>query len=89
VGPRAGLDVLRNISPPTAIRSPDRPPRSQSLYRLSSPGLIYIYIYPTNMVCFRYIIVNTVCKRKNRIIIIIIIIIVVIMIVHTYTQASV
>ena len=34
---------------PAAIRSPDRPARSESLYRLSYPGLlnlaIYIYIY--------------------------------------------
>ena len=29
---------LRKISPPTGIRSPDRPARSQSLYRLSYPG---------------------------------------------------
>jgi hypothetical protein len=34
VGPRAGLDA------PTRIRSPDRPARSQSLYRLSYPGPI-------------------------------------------------
>ena len=26
------------ISPPTGIRSPDRPARSESLYRLSYPG---------------------------------------------------
>jgi hypothetical protein len=34
VGPRAGLDVAKNLAP-TGIRSPDRPARSQSLYRLS------------------------------------------------------
>jgi hypothetical protein len=28
---------VRKISPPTGIRSPDRPARSQSLYRLSYP----------------------------------------------------
>jgi len=29
---------VRKISPPTGIRSPVRPARSQSLYRLSNPG---------------------------------------------------
>jgi hypothetical protein len=37
VGPRAGLDVCGK-SRPIRIRSPDRPSRSQSLYRLSYPG---------------------------------------------------
>jgi hypothetical protein len=37
VGPRAGLDVCEKFSP-TGIRSPDRPVRKQSLYRLSDPG---------------------------------------------------
>jgi hypothetical protein len=37
VGSRAGLDVCEN-SRPTGIRSPDRPARSQSLYRLSYPN---------------------------------------------------
>ena len=36
VGPRAGLEKVRKISPP-GTRSPDRPARSQSLYRLSYP----------------------------------------------------
>jgi hypothetical protein len=35
VGPRAGLGRCRNISPPTGMRSSDRPASSQSLYRLS------------------------------------------------------
>ena len=36
VGPRAGLDRCgKSRPPPTGIRSPDRPARSQSLYRLS------------------------------------------------------
>jgi hypothetical protein len=34
VDPRAGLDVCEK-SRPTGIRSPDRPSRSQSLYRMS------------------------------------------------------
>ena len=32
-------------SRPIGIRSPDRPARSQSLYRLSYPAHLYIYIY--------------------------------------------
>jgi len=37
VGPRAGLDGVENLAP-TGIRSPDRPARNDSLYRLSYPG---------------------------------------------------
>ena len=36
MGPRVGLDGGK--SRPTGIRSPDRPARSQSLYRLSYPA---------------------------------------------------
>jgi hypothetical protein len=42
VGPRAGLDKCGK-SPPTGIRSPRRPARSQSLYRLSYTADIYIH----------------------------------------------
>jgi hypothetical protein len=35
VGLRVGLDGCGKISPPLRIRSPDRPPLSESLYRLS------------------------------------------------------
>ena len=38
MGPRAGLDG-RKISPPTGIRSPDRPARSLSLYQATPPTL--------------------------------------------------
>jgi hypothetical protein len=41
VGPRAGLDRCGKSRPPTGIRSPDCPARSQSLYRLSYPALRY------------------------------------------------
>jgi hypothetical protein len=34
-GPQGRFGQMRKISPPTGIRSPDRPARSQSLYRLS------------------------------------------------------
>jgi hypothetical protein len=40
VGPRAGLDRCGK-SRPHRIRSPDRPVRSQSLYRLRSPAHIF------------------------------------------------
>ena len=39
VSPRAGLDGCGEFRPPTRIRFPDRPARSESLYRLSYPGL--------------------------------------------------
>jgi hypothetical protein len=38
VCPRAGLDGCGKSRPPNGIRSPDRPARSESLYRLSHPG---------------------------------------------------
>ena len=38
VDPRAGLDRCGKSRPPTGIRSPDRPGRSESLYRLSYSG---------------------------------------------------
>ena len=40
-GPRAGMDGCGKSRPlpPTGIRSPDRPARSESLYRLSYPFL--------------------------------------------------
>ena len=37
-GPQGRPGRVRKISPPTGIRSPDRPARSESLYRLSYPG---------------------------------------------------
>jgi len=37
-GPQGQSGQVRKISPPTGIRSPDRPARSKSLYRLSYPG---------------------------------------------------
>ena len=37
-GPQGRSGRVRKISPPTGIRSPDRPARSQSLYPLRYPG---------------------------------------------------
>ena len=36
--PQGRSGRVRKISPPTGIRSPDRPARSESLYRLRYPG---------------------------------------------------
>ena len=44
VGPRAGL--ARGKSRPHRDSIPDRPSRSQSLYRLSYPAYIYIKFVP-------------------------------------------
>ena len=43
MGPRAGLEGAENLAP-TGIRSPDRPARSESLYRLSyrNPRIVYV-----------------------------------------------
>ena len=41
MGPRAGLTGAENFVP-TRIRSPDRPARSKSLYRMSYPGPYFI-----------------------------------------------
>ena len=38
MGPHGRSGRLCKISPPTGIRSPDRPARSESRYRLSYPG---------------------------------------------------
>jgi hypothetical protein len=35
--PQGRSGLVRKISPPTGIRSPDRPARSESLYQLSCP----------------------------------------------------
>ena len=43
MGLRAGLDRCGKYRPPpTGIRSPDRSPRSQSLYRLRYPAHIFL-----------------------------------------------
>ena len=48
-GPQVRYGQVRKISPPTGIRSPDRPAPSQSLYRLRYPahkfGNIFLFIY--------------------------------------------
>ena len=49
-GPQGRPGRVRKISPPTGIRSPDRPARSESLYRLSYPGPKHRTTLPTNFV---------------------------------------
>ena len=41
-GPQGRSVRVRKIFPPTGFRSPDRPARSESLYRLSYPGSLMI-----------------------------------------------
>ena len=54
MGPRAGLDGCGKSRPPTGIRSPDRPARSESLYRLSYPGpILVISPYDISLLCFQ------------------------------------
>jgi len=45
VRPRAQCGRVQKISPPTGIRSPHRPARIQSLYRLSYPGPQHTNMY--------------------------------------------
>ena len=48
-GPQGRSEQVRKISPPTGIRSPDHPARSQSLYRLSYPaGLLKALLNKSN-----------------------------------------
>jgi len=49
-GPQGRSGQVRKISPPTEIRSPDRPARSKSLYRLSYPAhkLLSVHISRKN-----------------------------------------
>jgi len=49
VGPRTGAE---NLAPPTGIRSPDRPARSESLYQLSYPANLYF--------------INTTAESQNK-----------------------
>ena len=44
-GPQGRYGRVRKISPPTGIRSPDRPSRSESLYRLRYPGPLFTQSY--------------------------------------------
>jgi len=45
-GPQGRSGQVRKISPPTGIRFPDRPARSQSLYRLSYPAHSHTCTFP-------------------------------------------
>jgi len=50
-GPHSRSGEVRKISPPTGIRSPDRPARSESLYRLNYPSASQVLC----LTCFREI----------------------------------
>jgi hypothetical protein len=49
-GPQGRSGHVQKIPPPTGIRSPDRPARSQLLYRLSYPAHLKLCIYVWNFV---------------------------------------
>jgi len=51
VGPKAALDGRVKSRPPTGIRSPDRPDRSESQYRLSYRGPTTPAADETDCVC--------------------------------------
>jgi len=56
VGPSAGLDGCGKLAP-TGIRSPDRPARSESLYRLSYPGPhdMFVCVCVCICICILYV----------------------------------
>ena len=55
VGPKGRSGRVRKFSPPTGIRSPDRPARSESLYRLSYRGPLFILVLTASKCCFAYL----------------------------------
>ena len=59
--PGTGSGRVRKISPPTGIRSPDRPARSESLYRLSYLGLCVV-----DNKAYKTIDLDHVCHRVVR-----------------------
>jgi hypothetical protein len=61
VGPRAGLNGCGK-SRPIGIRSPDRPARSESLYRLSYPGPL---IYYQTLLSFTAIFICRYCRLAS------------------------
>ena len=50
-GPPDWSGWVRKVSPPTGIRSPNRPARSESLYRLSCPAHLCIWTGFSTFVC--------------------------------------
>ena len=64
MGPRAGLDECGK-SRPKGTRSPNRPARSKSLYRLSYPGpLILGFGVQLSWVVRTYVLRNEIAKYK-------------------------
>ena len=70
VGPRAGLDGQKiSTPPPPEIRSPDRPARSQSLYRLNYPThnhLVGSHKYFKNYVMIHFALLTRTVYGKYR-----------------------
>ena len=68
VGPQSRCGRVRKISPPTGIRSPDCPARSESLYCLRYPGPIrpccmYINHWAVKGQCFNWL--NDFAERNS------------------------
>jgi hypothetical protein len=59
--PRAGLEWCGKIVP-TGIRSPNRPARSKSVYRLSSPGTPSSYIFRKFFLTYRLLVSQILCS---------------------------
>ena len=70
-GPQGRSGRVRKISPPTGIRSPDRPARNESLYRLSYRGLQVNILISGKLLCLaisfpRRCLIKTVKAIKSR-----------------------
>jgi hypothetical protein len=69
-GPQSRFGRVREISPPTGIRSPDGPACSESLYRLSYPGPLrpcgmYVNHWTVKGQCFKWM--NGLAARCSKI----------------------
>ena len=63
MGPRSGLDRCEKSPPPTGIRSPDRPARSQSLYQLSYSSPLKYWMVDKKI---RHLSLHWLIDRQNK-----------------------
>jgi hypothetical protein len=59
-GPQGRSGQVRKISPSTGIRSPDRPARSQSLYRIRY--LTHLQVVYQSNITVRVLLLNCICR---------------------------